>query len=346
MAGCTSQTPVTPTQPSEPVLRPPLGGIVVEPEKTPEPTFMPTPAPTLAPTPEPACSAPCEVEQSSVLTSHVIAYTTKFDYYPNFCCGATNQLYYYDDYAKDNFVLPGAGPNVFNPEAFAGGTAIAYERDGLLWRYDLASGNPCLFSNIPFFAARPSITEDGCFMTYVGFPGGCCPGYGHDGGLAYLWANGMSCELGTVNATAACQGGVNWIRISADGRWAVFTTACGGLYTYDVATEAVCLVADAAAIGPASMPDISPDGSLIAFTALAGRCGAPAIFLYNRVTDCIDPLPFANLAVNAEATFNPQFLGMNQLFYQAMVPGCNTPSLFAYNIALRLTRTLSILNML
>jgi hypothetical protein len=180
----------------------------------------------------------------------------------------------------------------------------------------------------------------------VGFPCGYYPAYGRDGGVAYLWANGCTVELAPVNATAACQGGVNWIRISADGCWAVFTTALGGLFTYDFQTQMVCTVADACAVGPASMPDISPDGTCVAFTALSGPCGAPAIFVYNRVTDCLDPLPFANVAANAIATFNPQFLGTNQLFYEAVLPDCAAPRLFAYNLDLRLVRTLSVLNML
>lgn len=94
------------------------------------------------------------------------------------------------------------------------------------------------------------------------------------------------------------------------------------------------------------MPDISPDGTQVVFTALSG--GRPTIFRFDRVSQLIDPLPFANAAFGAIATLAPQFIGVDgvKLYFQALSPeGCFPRCrVLEYDWITERVRTLTVLN--
>lgn len=337
-AGC-AQAPSSP--PGEKTNFAPLRPVAPE-ETLPYPVVLVPPAP-VTPVAEPVAPV--------VEANRYLAFTAWLDYYPDYGCGiSSSQLFVYDDLLKDNYALPGAGGGIANPECYLGGRYIVFDRGGQILFYDVERHLACAFNNVNGCGpvARPSISEDGQTLVFVGYPGPIGP-CGSDGGVAYLWSCGAVCELSKVNVAATPEGGVNWIRISADGRWAVFTTALGGLYLYDLQNPMVLAVPDVHDVGGfAAMPDISPDGTQLVFTALDRSCGRPTIFRFDRLSGMIDPLPFANAAFGSIAACNPQFLGGDgvHLYFQALSPeGCYPRfRVLEYDWITERVRTLTVLN--
>ncbi len=259
----------------------------------------------------PAISTPFDVSGPTQ-----IAFTSDLDfrgislsYFTPFSLTGIQGLFVYDDASKDNYAIPGAGVGIENPQIFDGGTKVVFDRvDGTIWFYDLLTELTVQFNDVNgtgYYVTRPSITQDGTVMTYVGVPGWVWPS-----GVAFIWINGVVAELSKVNAVGMLHGGISWIRISANGRWAVFTTGDGALFTYDVVNTTVYQVTDARVVasGYATDPDISPDGSQIVWSAIEPD-GSMRIYRYDRVAGLVDPMPFANLAMGASSAFDPRFLG-------------------------------------
>ncbi|MBU6428913.1 MAG: PD40 domain-containing protein, partial [Cyanobacteria bacterium REEB65] len=242
--------------------------------------------------------------------------------------------------------VPGAGVGIQNPQIFDGGDRVVFNRvDGTIWFYDLLTELLVQFNDVNangMFVIRPSITQDGTVMTYVGVPG-----WTWSQGIAFIWINGVVAALSKVNAVGLLHGGITWIRISANGRWAVFTTGDGCLFTYDVVNPVVYQVTDANVAACFAMdPDISPDGSQIVWTGI-GPDGSLKIFRYDRVAQLVDPMPFANLAMDAVDAFDPRFLGPDgswivyDVFTQSHYGGLRV---LGYNWITEFVRTFTILN--
>lgn len=263
----------------------------------------PTPAPVVAPFVAPLCN--------------YLAFTANI--------GCYDKLFLYDDILKDNYALPGAGENVNNPQYFDG-DKIIFDRCGRIFVYDLKGEVLCALNDINGLGVpvhRPSASWAGDKVVFTDY----C-------GRAYLWCCNPCisvCELAKINAL----GRINWIRISADGLWAVFTTCEGCLYVYDICNPMVCLIADARDVcvegcdkelAFITHPAISATGRQIAFTAVGfGRHGCPktSIWRYDRVTGCLDPMPFANAALNNLLVVDPLFKCYDEenIYYEALIPG-------------------------
>ncbi|HBN08473.1 MAG TPA: hypothetical protein DD435_07440 [Cyanobacteria bacterium UBA8530] len=239
--------------------------------------------------------------------------------------GYRDKLFLYDDILKDNWALVGAGEDINNPQYFNGGKVI-YDRCGKILVYDILSECNLYLDDVNSvgFVHRPSISWAGDRMVFVDFRG-----------RAYLWTCtpcALVCELAKVNAL----GRINWIRISADGHWAVFTTCDGCLYTYNIDLPQICLIADARVVCSGGRdsdlafithPAISATGRQIAFTAVnfdRKRCRPETtIWRYDRVLDCLDPMPFANAALNNDFVVDPMFKCFDEenIYYEAFIPG-------------------------
>lgn len=284
----------------------------------------------------------------------LIAFTSRLDWRginvagfdPFFLSGLDN-LFVYDDVLKDNYALPGAGVGIENPQVFDNGTKVLFNRvDGTIWFYDVLGEINVQFNDVNILGVpvvRPSITLDGSVMTFI-----AAPGWNWGGGYAMIWINGVLAELAKVNAVGAFRGGIRWIRISGNGRWAVFTTGDGGLFVYDVMNPMVLEVTDARAAGfYATHPDISWDGSQIVWTGIEPGDGSLKIFRYDRINALVDPMPFANIAMNAFDAFTPRFLGPDTTW---LTYGVSIGSrrggfrVLGYNWLTEAVRTLTILN--
>ncbi|HEY9764828.1 MAG TPA: hypothetical protein V6C82_00605, partial [Chroococcales cyanobacterium] len=154
---------------------------------------------------------------------------------------------------------------------------------------------------------------------------------------AFLWQCvpcASVCDLTKVNAVGSMHDGITWIRISADGHWAVFTTGDGQLYRYNIDFPSVCMIADARTIGGVNNrdelfithPTISATGRQIAFAAVTedehGDVKESQIWRYDCVACCLDPMPFANLALNNTWATDPKFECYDEenIYYEAFTP--------------------------
>ncbi len=328
-------------------------GTETQPAPAPEPLPLPPePLPVLPPpvvAPVPAIPA-IPITPGPTL----IAFTSRLDWrgvdvagFEPFHLGGISGLFVYDDFLKDNYNLPGAGLGIENPQVFDNGSKVLFNRvDGTIWFYDILAEIVVQFNDVNVLGVpviRPSITFDGSVMTFIAAAGWDCAA-----GIAMIWINGVTAELAKVNAVGAFRGGVRWIRISGGGQWAVFTTGDGGLFVYDVMNPAVFEVTDARVAGGfATHPDISWDGSQIVWTGIDPGDGTLKIFRYDRIGGLIDPMPFANIALNAEDAFSPRFLGPDSTWitYGVSVGGHRGNfRVLGYNWLTEAVRTMTILN--
>lgn len=323
-------------------------GPLESPEMPPGPAVPPpVPAPVAAPIP-PIPAIPITAGPS------LIAFTSNLDWggvdvngFAPFRLAGLDGLFVYDDILKDVYALPGAGPGIQNPQVFDNGTKIVFNRaDGTIWFYDVLGEINVQFNDVNALGVpviRPSITLDGSVKTFI-----AAPGWNWGGGFAMIWINGVLAELAKVNAVGALRGGIRWIRISGNGAWAVFTTGDGGLFVYDVLNPAVFEVTDARVAGIfATHPDISWDGSQIVWTGIEPGDGSLKIFRYDRVAGLVDPMPFANVAMNAFSAFTPRFLGPDSTWitYGVSIGGPHGAfRVLGYNWLTEAVRTLTILN--
>ena len=229
--------------------------------------------------------------------------------------GRESQLFVYDRTISDNYALVGAGMGINNPEVFSSGRVVfdrSQGRRSQIFVYDVVAEMLVALNDVNGLGSvrRPSMSFDGTAMTFILDRQGR-----HDRPKAMLWLNGVVADLAKVNTQAACEGGVNWIRISCDARWAVFTTLAGRLYVYDLLNPMVHEITQARLYGDISHPAISPDGTQIAFAASDGN-----VYRYDRVANLIDPMPFLNNAfANYEVT-DPKFVCFdNAHIYTEMV---------------------------
>jgi hypothetical protein len=260
------------------------------------------------------------------------------------CIGGYDKLFLYDDILKDNYALPGAGENIHNPQYYDGGKII-FDRCGQIWIYDLVAETVCALSDVNglgFPVRRASIDwlgDKAVFLDYCG--------------NAFLWCCNPCisvCELPKINTL----GFINWASISADGNWIVFTTCDGCLYLYNICTPAVCqininvcatnfrkfdrLCRDEDSCGILSredwrrvnccedviitQPAISATGRQIVFTAVDRFTGRTALWRYDVLTGCLDPMPFANAALNSLLVADPIFKCYDEehVYFEALVP--------------------------
>ncbi len=219
--------------------------------------------------------------------------------------GGKTGLFVFDRTLADNYALPGAGTDIQNPALFSG-NRIVLEREesglGRIYFYDLVAELLVSFNDVNSSGSvrRPSISSDGTVMTFV-LEAQSSPLRGR----ALIWLNGVVADLAKVNAIGTLHGGITWIRLSCDARWAVFTTADGRLFVYDVVNPIAHEIADARVVGAgfASHPAVSPDGTQIAWADAAGF-----VFRYNRIADLVDPMPYLNLAFNNFFITDPVWL--------------------------------------
>ncbi|MBM3268864.1 MAG: hypothetical protein FJZ01_14585 [Candidatus Sericytochromatia bacterium] len=215
------------------------------------------------------------------------------------------KLFVYDRTIADNYALPGAGEDIQNPTLFSN-SRIVFERDfygkGKIAFYDAVAELNVFFNDINGLGSvrRPSISFDGTVMTFLleKYPEAFK-------GKAMIWINGVVADLAKVNAVGDLHGGITWIRLSCDARWATFTTADGHLFVYDVINPMVHEILDAQLVGDgyASHPAISPDGTQIAWADSSGF-----VYRYDRIANLTDPMPFLNSAFNAKFVTDPMFL--------------------------------------
>lgn len=216
--------------------------------------------------------------------------------------GGEKQLFVYDRTISDNYALVGAGIGVNNPEVFSSGRVVFDRRQGRrsqIFVYDVVAELLVALNDVNGLGSvrRPSMSFDGTAMTFV------LEGERRDLPKAMLWLNGVVADLAKVNAQASCEGGVNWIRISCDARWAVFTTMAGRLYVYDLLNPMIHEITQARLYGQISHPAISPDGTQIAFAASDGN-----VYRYDRVANLVDPMPFLNQAFTNYDVTDPKFV--------------------------------------
>ncbi|MBM3270528.1 MAG: hypothetical protein FJZ01_23080 [Candidatus Sericytochromatia bacterium] len=284
----------------------------------------------------------------------LIAFTSELDWngitfasFSPFSLTGFAGLFVYDDMLKDNYALPGAGLGVRNPEIFDNGTKVLFDRiDGTIWFYDVLAELNVQFNDTNTLGVpviRPSINETGTIMTFV-----AVPAFVYNRGIAMIWMNGVVAEISKVNAVGALRGGISWIRVSGNGTWATFTTGDGGLFVYDVFNPTVYEVLDARVAGGfATHPDISFDGSQVVWTGIDPGDGTLKIFRYDRIGGLVDPMPFANVAMNAIDTFDPEFLTPDGTWfvYGAFIGSRDGGfRVLAYNWLTEAVRTLTILN--
>ncbi|MEB3299891.1 MAG: hypothetical protein VKO21_10450 [Candidatus Sericytochromatia bacterium] len=217
--------------------------------------------------------------------------------------GGQKQLFVYDRTISDNYALVGAGIGVNNPEVFSSGRVIFDRRQGRrsqIFVYDVVAELLVALNDVNGLGSvrRPSMSFDGTAMTFI-----LESERRDDVPKAMLWLNGVVADLAKVNAQGSCEGGINWIRISCDARWAVFTTLAGRLYVYDMLNPMIHEIAQARLYGQISHPAISPDGTQIAFAASDGN-----VYRYDRVANLVDPMPFLNYAFTNYDVTDPKFV--------------------------------------
>lgn len=269
--------------------------------------------------------------------------------------GPDAQLFLYDDTQKDVWVFPGAGEGIENVYELNPGQ-YCFDDKRTIFVYDEQQErliHPIDTCRVVEYAFVP--TYDGNYNLY--FIGTNDPSEAEEGvGTLYgaftpfgksapaTSSLGLPCtilELPKVNEIR--EGGVNSVCITSEGSLLGFTTACGGLYLYTPFQPALWKLP----IGPlrASQSTIDPIwGRFIAWKEPDQK----RIYLLDRWTDCIDPVPFAN---QAENLVDVTMLGFQDsdpwhLFYFATIRGEASPTrLLCYDIRDESVRTLSILNM-
>ncbi len=367
LAAC-GRSPAPVTQPLAPIGAYPSAPAAADPavpainrpshvDQAPQPAPQPQEAtPAIAPPVLPAELPLAPIMPAIPITPgpRLIAFTSELDWggitwagFTPFNLTGFSGLFVYDDMLKDNYALPGAGLGVRNPEIFDNGTKVLFDRvDGTIWFYDVLAELNVQFNDTNTLGVpviRPSINEPGTIMTFI-----AAPGLAFNRGYAMIWMNGVVAELAKVNAVGALRGGISWIRISGNGTWAVFTTGDGGLFLYDVVNPMVFEITDARVAGAFSThPDISFDGSQVVWTGIDAGDGSLKMFRYDRLAQLVDPMPFANLAMNAVDVFDPEFLTPDGtwIVYDAFIGSRDGGfRVLAYNWLTEAVRTLTILN--
>ena len=313
IAGCSTKPPATSPAPQQGVtvpVQPDLGNPLDPSNVQPAPAALPPAAIPAVPV-APVLAAPV-LGMTAGTPVPLIPFVSKIN-------GHT-KLFVFDRTIADNYALPGAGEDIQNPTLFSN-SRIVFEREtsghgygrygsdydrgrGQIWFYDVVAELLVSFNDVNGLGSvrRPSISFDGTVMTFL------LEDKARDFvGRAMIWINGVVADLAKVNAVGDLHGGITWIRISCDARWAVFTTADGRLFVYDIINPLVHEITDAQDVNGrhsfASHPAISPDGTQIAWADASGF-----VYRYDRIADLVDPMPFLNLAFNAEFVTDPMWL--------------------------------------
>lgn len=302
-----------------------------------------TQAPAVAVLPGVALPAPDPVPPVAV-PPDLIPFTASF-------AGAT-ELMVYDDAIKDVYTLPGAGEGVEDPQLTTRG--IGFGRAGEVLIYDPTTELTTHVSGLEG-SRLPSFDWKGDVVTALASPATaslstpCGPLLlYHDALIAY---GDQVADLAKVEAVGALEGGLTGLRVSAGGRFLVFTSGNGQLYLMDLAIPAIAEVGGVPDGGFAFDADVSPDGAqivLLAGALVGGGVQNARLVRYDRHSALWDPMPCANLALDASAACHPRFAEGNpsDVLFEAHVgtaPGIRV-DLLDYTIPSAAVRTLATVN--
>ncbi len=250
--------------------------------------------------------------------------------------GPEAMLWLYDRASQDILVYPGAGvgiENVFewNPNQFyyddrrdiflldsprevritlvegieVGGFAFSPVFDGQNNLYFLGTGDPDLADSAIGDAYVKHAPRNGT-MPLTGIATESATGVGQPFPVGPIL--GKPIYLARINAVGRLHGGISSLNVTGSGDWVVFTTADGGLYIYDTRhVEVQALIAEQEISGGhASSANIDPVwGRFVVWQDSLRR----SIFVLDRWTGQIDPVPFVAIAWNAETVGAPNFYG-------------------------------------
>lgn len=268
--------------------------------------------------------------------------------------GPCSQLFLYDDATKDIWVFPGAGRGIENVSEINPGqycfddkrTILIYDGQKECVIHPIDTCQAVEYAFVPSYDGNNNL-----YFIGTNDPAEAAAGVGRlfgaftpiGPGAPATSSLGPPCTiLEFEKIDAIPEEGVNSVSVTVEGSLLAFTTACGGLYLYTPFHPALWKLP----IGPLHASQVTIDpiwGRFIAWIEPDEK----RIFVLDRWTDCIDPVPFANLAASP---FDVSMLGFQDndpwhLFYFATIRGEASPHLLCYDLRDESVRTLSILNL-
>lgn len=308
--------------------------------------------------PESLAIAPAQLIRPLPTPTPAVPPTEKTQFVFTFPPGPDAQLYVYDKPKEDVFAYPGAGKGV-SFAFFIGDERFLYQQGGAIRAYDhpremrLTLVDPLVTGLLAF---NPTTDKDNLlYFLATADPASAALGIGEafvvrpsplaTGSEAFPWGPlSKLVFLSKINAVSARHGGISSIAVNGAGDAVFFTTTDGGLYLYTPQAPSVLELRtnrDFANGRASSVSTDAPWGRWVVWEDFVLH----RIFVLDRWTGLVDPLPYPNSVLNATTVRFPFFSGYDpyHIFFTVFLPDGSSRQ-FSYDLRNEGISTLTLLN--